>query len=220
MSYNDDTLVVPFSATDVDGDTVTYTATVGTEGADAYALKTQLGLATYLPQFDNFGVAGYKWMRSDIGVYYYFLPNGEIYQYGVGLAGQVATSYYAAPQTLIDQVPLDTPEVQLTIAGGQLTIDPPADYVGTFQIDVSASDGTTEISDTFTVTVTNSAPEWENLPGDQAMSYNDDTLVVPFSATDVDGDTVTYTATVGNGWGRRLCTEDPTRPGDIPSAVG
>ena len=86
------------------------------------------------------------------------------------------------------------PDVTLTIAGGQLTIDPPAEFVGTIEVDVSATDGNSTLNETFTVTVTNVAPEWENLPGDQSMNYNDDTLVVAFSATDDDGDTLTYTA--------------------------
>ena len=184
--------------TDVDGDAVTYTVAVNTTAAHAYDVKTQLGLTTYLPQFDNYGGAGLKWMRSNLGLYYYMNTTGEIYQYGAGLVAQMDASYAADPQSLIDQQALATPEVTTTIGNGgpitTCTITPPEGFVGTFQLDVSATDGNSTVNDAFTVTVTNTAPEWENLPGDQSMSYNDDTLVVPFTATDADGDTITYTA--------------------------
>ncbi|MCD4824617.1 MAG: choice-of-anchor D domain-containing protein [Phycisphaerae bacterium] len=195
MSHNDDTLTVPLAATDADGDTITYTAVVNTS-ADAYTLKTELGLAIYLPQYNNQFQLNEKWMQSGTGVYYYILPSGEIHQYNVGLVGQVAPSYHADPQTLIDLGPMSTPDVQLTIANGQLTIDPPADFEGTFHVDVTAGDGVATAIGSFSVTVVNDPPTWTDLPGDQLMSHNDDTLTVPLAATDADGDTITYTAVV------------------------
>ncbi|HEG43923.1 MAG TPA: hypothetical protein ENH94_07745 [Phycisphaerales bacterium] len=196
MSHNDDTLTVPLSATDSDGDDITYSFAVNTAGAEAHALRTELDLTIYLPQYDNHGGLGQKWMQSDAGLYYYILPSGQVFQYGGGLVGQVDPSYNANPQLLIDQQPVATPAVQFTTASGQLTIDPPVDFEGTFQVNVSASDGAAEISGSFLVTVNNTAPVIGPID-DQTVPHNDLPLSVTLGpTTDADGDDVTYTASL------------------------
>ena len=152
------------SATDADTDDLSYSFSVNTAVAQAYTLKTQLGLTTYLPQFDNFGGVGFKWMRSNVGVYYYMKSTGEIYQYLGAQVGQVDASYAADPQSLIDLTSMAAPETTFAYVGGNLTVTPPADFVGTFQVDVTATDGAAPITDTFTVTVTNDGPVWETSP--------------------------------------------------------
>ncbi len=189
--------VVSLSATDPDTDSLSYSFAVNTAGADAYALKTDLGLATYIPRYDNLRGAGNKWFRSDSGIYYYIKPTGEVYRHRGSQVGQLDTYYADNPQALIDQPAMEAPDITFSYVAGELTIDQPADFVGTFQVDVTATDGAADINDSFTITVTNDGPVWENIPDDQTMSHNLDTLVLPFSATDADGDAVTYTAVVG-----------------------
>ena len=87
-----------------------------------------------------------------------------------------------------------TPAVTLALQGNQLSISPALSFVGTFAIQVSASDGQTTVSKSFTVTVTNSAPVLNPIANVTASHGQDD--VVTLSATDADGDPLTYSAQV------------------------
>jgi len=80
---------------------------------------------------------------------------------------------------------------------------PPQDFNGTLDLTVTASDGSLTASDTFTLTVTavNDAPVVAGAIADQA-SPEDQAWSFQVSAgafSDVDGDTLSYTATLGNG---------------------
>ena len=85
-----------------------------------------------------------------------------------------------------------TPAVGVAVQGTQLTISPALSVVGAFTIQVGASNTTGSVSETFTVTVTNSAPVLGPLTNVTA-SHGQDTLVT-LSATDADNDALTYTA--------------------------
>jgi hypothetical protein len=87
-----------------------------------------------------------------------------------------------------------TPPVTLALQGNQLTISPALSVVGTFTVQVSASDGQTTVSKSFTVTVTDSAPVLAPIANVTA-SHGQDT-VVTLSATDAKGDALTYSAQV------------------------
>ncbi|KKK62617.1 hypothetical protein LCGC14_3002540, partial [marine sediment metagenome] len=152
---HNDPCVVLLSAIDPAGDDITYSFAVNTPGAEAYALRTELDLAIYLPLYDNHGGLGQKWMQSDAGLYYYILPSGQVFQYGGGLVGQVDPSYNANPQSLIDQVPLASPDVTFTYiySTSQLTVNIPVDFVGTFEVIATVSDGAAAVSSSFKVTV-------------------------------------------------------------------
>ena len=80
-------------------------------------------------------------------------------------------------------------DIQATITGASLSIDATADYNGSGAIVVTASDGVSAITDTFTVTVfpVNDAPILANWPAsieiqeDDSISFDLDTLI-----TDID----------------------------------
>jgi hypothetical protein len=75
------------------------------------------------------------------------------------------------------------------------TVDGTAAAASPYTVTVTASDGPLTASQTFTWTVTNAnqAPVLTN-PGNQTNAAGD-TVSLPLSASDTDGDTVTYTAT-------------------------
>src|SRR5207248_1207305 len=148
-----------------------------------------------------------KWLNGT-GSQYFILPNGELRRwrdinYSYGTAGLVATldpSDYADPSLLWNAKPAPA----VSAVGNQLTIDPAAGYTGSFVVQVSASDGVAVTTGTFTVTVaggttpTNSAPVLAAI-ANQTMSVNQGTLRLTLSASDADGNPLTFSASTTSG---------------------
>ena len=82
--------------------------------------------------------------------------------------------------------------------GSALTVTPSTDFNGDITVTVFANDGVLSGTETFTLTVTpvNDAPELSTI-SDQAID-EDGSLTLTLSASDVDGDTLSYSATNGN----------------------
>jgi subtilisin family serine protease len=87
-----------------------------------------------------------------------------------------------------------TPAVAVSVQGNQLTVHPGLSFVGTFTVQVSAIDGTLSATKTFTVTVTDTAPVLGAI-ANQTASHGVDT-VLTLSASDADGDALSYAAQV------------------------
>ncbi len=202
IAHNLDTLDVTLSATDGDSDTVTFTATAGQQNAIdllAYQLDQSHDFFAAADESLNFRGANEKYFRGDTDGWFYILPDGEVYEWG----GSIETStlqetldatFYADLTKLFDVVEpaLDPVAVTLTVDGTTLTIDPDASVLGEFVVTVTGTDGIAEDTATFDVTVTNTAPVLATI-ADQPLSYATDTLDVSISATDAEGDTLTYT---------------------------
>ena len=87
-----------------------------------------------------------------------------------------------------------------SINGSTLTVTPDADYNGDLTVSVIASDGQASGSGSFTLTVTpvNDAPVISDLD-DQSID-EDTSLTFSITASDIDGDNLTLSASVdGNG---------------------
>lgn len=82
----------------------------------------------------------------------------------------------------------------LSIQGKQLTINPPAGYVGGFTVQVTASDGSNSSTTSFNVEVANAAPTLD-LPANLTMRRNKKGFVW-LPASDADGDPLTFSARV------------------------
>ena len=195
ISHTQDQIVLNLPSTDADGDIITYTAAVKSGDAAAYALKQRLGLATYAPQYNNWSGRGEKWLQNSQGGWFYLTSDGNLYNYAGGkLEGRVDAGYYANPLTLINLEAPQPVSIPLTVAGNIITLDPPDNFMGKFNVDVTASDGITRVVGAFAVNVTNAAPVLSLT--DQTMPATQDKLVLTLPATDADGDAVTYTASV------------------------
>jgi hypothetical protein len=70
--------LVPVTATDADGDALTYTAKAA--GTEAYFLATDLGLRTQTTRPANWGGLGEKWLEGKSG-WYFVTPAGELHQW-------------------------------------------------------------------------------------------------------------------------------------------
>jgi beta-glucanase (GH16 family) len=150
MTASQDILTVPLSATDVDGDSLTFSAVVRSL---AYVLDQQLGLSFAGDYYENMLGRGEKWMIGDGGIWYFVLPNGELYRDDGTLMGNVGASYWANPSLLHDAQP-DQPHAVIGIVGSDLIIDLEDGFVGSLVIWMTASDGLLTDTKAFRVIVT------------------------------------------------------------------
>jgi PKD repeat protein len=182
-------VTVTLTATDADGDRLTYSGKV-VNSPQAYQLDQQLGLSFSGSYSTNYQGHQEKWMQGSTAQYF-ILPNGELRKWknsnwsfgSAGLVARLDTSFYVNPERLWNAKPAPTISVQ----DNQLTIQPAADFVGTFIVQATVSDGRLSATRTFRVTVTDVTPVLTHTV-DQTMPAAQDTLSVTLSATDADQD--------------------------------
>lgn len=88
-------------------------------------------------------------------------------------------------------------KASVKVVGSSLEIIPQSDYIGTFFIMVSVSDGFGSVSRTFSVNISNQAPILNPiLPSIRYMHPRDESHIVAITASDPDGDSLTYLAEV------------------------
>ncbi len=210
MPHTKTTLAVPINATDADGDPLSYSAqalSVDPLAQQAYELDQEFGLYQWEGSFwTNLRGENEKYIASysnGVSAPLFILPNGNLYCWSGSIAAStyVATlsaKYYADPFLLCEAqppecAPIDGGDVQLSLYGGTLTIVRAADFVDNFVVQVSVSDGVATDSETFSVSVTNSAPVLAPIV-DRTMTYSQTSLVISIDATDADGDPLSYSA--------------------------
>jgi Ca2+-binding RTX toxin-like protein len=191
-------LVVPISATDADGDVLTVSAAVASQ---AYQLKQQYGFFSDGNLWLNWGGRQEKWFQGAGQTWFFILGDGSLYQWDGSnqatgtLLATLDARYYAEPARLYDAARGAT----VGIDGNQVTVTPDAGFVGRLTVTVTASDGRASDSKSFTVTV--AAPAANHPPflaaiADRAVAAGTGSLVITLSASDADGDGLTYSATV------------------------
>jgi subtilisin family serine protease len=187
-------LVLTLNGADPDSDALTYSAQANSY---AYYLDQTYGLLTEDTSYFNWGGQNEKWLNSSSGQWYFLLPNGNFVRWnGSGSASgtvlaSLATSYYTTPATLYN-APAGGVPVNLTVVGNQLTIDP-LSFTGTFAVTASVTDSFASDSKTFLVTITNLAPTLAAIP-DQTMPTSQNTLDVALTASDPEGQSLTFSA--------------------------
>ena len=209
-------VAVGLNAADPAGKPITLTANlIGYSASSAllYTLKQSLGLSYSGSYFTNSWGKNEKWLEGAGGTYYAILPNGEFRKWTGTLDGMMSPAnliatldptVYADPSLLWNAAPAAAPPLTLSIVGNQLTISA-GQTAGTYTVDVTASDGTQSTDRKFSVVVIGAAngtvdhaPVWTPI-ADKTMHQG--TLTVPLTATDPDGDKVTYSASVSGATG-------------------
>jgi subtilisin family serine protease len=179
----------------------------------AYTLKQSLGLTYSGSYFTNTWGKNEKWLEGSGGTYYAILPDGEFRKWTGSLdammssADLIATldpADYNDPSLLWNAQPAAAAPLTLTITGNHLTVAA-GQTAGTYTVDVTASDGTQSTDQKFTVVVIGAAngtvdhgPVWTTI-ADQTMHSG--TLNVPLTATDPDGDALTFSSSVSGATG-------------------
>jgi subtilisin family serine protease len=189
-------------ATDVDGDAVTFSATAGDLATPEYQLKQQHGLYTAGNLYLNLRGANEKYLQGTGGAWYFLLPDGKFHKWNSTISdgtllATLSPASYADPSRLYNAAAPTAPNATVSVSGNQLTIDPADNWSGTFPVTVTATDGKTPATRTFLVSVANQAPTLAAV-ADQTMGSRQDTLTLPLSGADADGDTLTYSASVAS----------------------
>ena len=212
MSHTQTTLSIPLGISDADGDPLTYSVqalAIDPLAQKAYNLDQQLGLYQWGGSyFTNLRGCNEKYLTGITnGAYiaYFVLPSGALYRWGGSIAAStlvdtLSPEYWADITKLHDaQAPGYTPvgsgNVNVNVSGGSLTITRAAEYTNAFIVRVSVGDGLATATDTFKVSVTNSAPQLASI-GDQVMPSSQTTLSLALAANDPDSDPLRYSATV------------------------
>ena len=161
MSSQEDQRVLQLDAVDTEGDTLSYSVEVTNQALDIdqqyglYALSRQIENNYYL----NARGANEKYIRGQAGNHraaYFILPDGSLHRWSQNLtrSPQVATldtAYYEDPSLLYDAASFEA-----AVSGNNLTLDPASGFRGVVQIDVSVSDGSSSVEQTFQVSVSES----------------------------------------------------------------
>ena len=197
IPFGQDTESILLPAASPDGTPLSYSATV--VGSELFNLDQAHDFYSNGNYHENWGGQNERWIRGDGDEWFYLLPSGDLHRWegsfeSSPLIGQPGVSTYSNPSMLIDVPGSATVEV----IGNTLEIDPVGNFLGTFDVQVEVSNGHTTGVSQFTVTVEevpNEAPVITPI-ADQSVSHSADELRVPFTASDADGNELTFEATI------------------------
>jgi hypothetical protein len=160
MTTTQGSLRVALSASDPNGNPLTFSARTTGGTSLAYQLDQQLGLSYAGSYYLNNWGLNEKWLLGTNNVWYLILPNGELRRWSgdytgtlspSGLVATLPAAFYADP-SLLWNATNQLPTVNYSFSGSQLTLSP-GSYAGTFTVEVTVSDGQLTATRTFTVTV-------------------------------------------------------------------
>jgi hypothetical protein len=164
MAAGQTSLAVPLSATDADGDNLTFAASVPVPSAQLYQLQQQLGLYQFNGSYyTNLYGDNEKWLIGAQGLWYCLMPTGQLYRWAgtmtktlqpANLVASLDPSVWTEPRLLWKAQPPVAPAITVTVQGGELIVQRPASLTGVFVIQVAASDGAaTSSARTFLLTL-------------------------------------------------------------------
>ncbi len=200
-------ILLPLNVSDSDGDPITLSVRQVYLPAQAYALDAAYVLNSSGNYYTNSAGGNEKWIYSHAkSAWYVLLPNGELRRWAgsmtltltsANLLAKLNASYYADPTKLWNAPYAAMPPASLQISGTTLSVSAPSAWLGSYQVEVSASDGRFVVTRTFNVTqiAGNSAPVLA-APASQTMPNLQRSLALTLNATDADNDPLTYSAQV------------------------
>ncbi len=210
MPHTQDTLCVPLSAGDADGDPLEYAVELLGTGPDDVALRLEGDVLVIDPTEEFAGAFevrvavtdGFETVDHVFGVQVtnaapVLEPIGNRTMPHTQDALSVGVSAFDAdgdPLDLAAEVLTpDAADVALRFDGDVLMIDPPELYSGVFDVRLTAGDGIETVDEVFRVSVTNAAPVLEPI-GNRTMAHTADSLSIVLSAFDADGDSLDFSA--------------------------
>jgi subtilisin family serine protease len=195
---------IVLAGADADGDALTYTASLQSDGGLAYQLRQQLGLSYAGSYYLNAWGQNEKWLQGTGGSWYCVLPNGDLRRWTgtmsdtlqpANLLASLGATSYTDPSLLWNAAPAAALPVIIQIGGNVLFVNSPASYTGSFQIVATVSDGAQNASQTFTVSVVPPTPP--QIDAIAAVSVTaGQSISVTLPGSDPDGDPLTYSAQI------------------------
>jgi subtilisin family serine protease len=167
VSYTQTSYAISVSASDANGDNLTYSVqvyTVDRLAQKAYYLDQTLGLHTYAngSYYTNARGAGEKYLLGNNNTLCFLRSDGSLYRWGGSIAKStlvdtLSSAYYANPALLHSAAApalaaAASSQVTAGVAGGVLTVTRAASYVGPLYVQVTVSDGAQADSETFKIT--------------------------------------------------------------------
>jgi hypothetical protein len=153
---------VVLSASDPNGKPLTFSAAVTSSNSLPYQLTQTYGLTYTGSYHTNWRGMQEKWLLGANNQWYFILPNGQL-RLWLGsrtaslapnaLVATLTSAYYVNPSLLWNAQP-QNPSVHYYFAGNQLVVSSVGNFLGSFVMQVTASDGSQSASQSFTVTVT------------------------------------------------------------------
>ena len=211
MFYKQDSISIPISATDPNGDTLDISAKVAS-GATSLGLSYVNGILTINPPSLFQGISQINVTASDGNLTSSRNFSFEAYN-SAPVIGTISNQKISPQKTSLNvPVSASDPDIGDTVVlsatfngnvpqGSNLVIENNAvvvssaqPFVSGFQIKVSATDGDKTAEKIFPVSITNSAPVLTTIPDQKIHPINEDKRTVNLSATDSDGDTLVYSA--------------------------
>ncbi len=198
MTSLQDVVVLSLASSHPDGTPLNYVANI-VDGGLLHQLDQQFAFSSGGNYHDNWGGQNEKWIRGSGNQWFYLLPSGTLHRWTGSFASSeliadVGETTYHNPVQLTEAQPIAT----ASVSGHQITIDPIHGFTGTFEVDITTSNGTVQRTQRISVTVeqaSNTVPEIQPI-SDQIMLHNSAELRVPFVVSDADGHVLVTTATV------------------------
>jgi subtilisin family serine protease len=200
------TIQVPLVASDPENEPIRFSYRQIYLPAQAYQLDQLYGFTSTGNYNTNSRGVNEKWIGSANQAWYWIMPNGDVRRWAgttaetlmsANLLATLDASYYADPAKLWNAPYAGMPPAVFSISGNTLSIRSPAQWLGTYSVEVTATDGHYNVRRTFNVTVTNGnlAPVLTAIPN-QTITRAQRPLLVTLSATDANNDAITYSAQV------------------------
>lgn len=144
---------LPLPAVDADGHLVNYSVEV--LGDELSVLDSEHGFWSGGDYYDNYLGQNERWIRDADDQWHYLMPDGALHRWEgsfdtSSLMADLGSEVYDDPTMLTDPHPIS---VTASIENGILLITAAEGFVGEVQIRVTASDGFSEVSTMFQVTV-------------------------------------------------------------------
>src|SRR5262249_44541563 len=145
-----------------------------------------------------------KWVLGTNGQWYCLMPDGSLRRWmgdaadtlaAGALVATLSPAVYNDPTELWTAVAAGNPNATLALSGNQLTIQCDPSFLGSFTVQVTASDGIASASQSFTVNVTHRAPVLGSI-ANQTMAHSQKQLMVSLPISNPDNDAITYSAQV------------------------
>ncbi|MBM3993014.1 MAG: hypothetical protein FJ303_02495 [Planctomycetes bacterium] len=197
------TLRLTLQGSDADGDPIAWSANViSSTTGQAFQLKQQFAFKYLGNYYANIWGQNEKWLSSTSGTWYCLLPSGQLRKWTGSMTTTMQPSalistldarVYSDPSLLWNaQAPAN---LTLTVTGNQLMIQAPAGAVGSYQIQIVASDGKLSTTRTFTVAINqNTPPQIATLTSPSVYAHQSQRITL--SATDAQNDPITWSAKI------------------------